>query len=307
MVDILLTGATGQLGWEVTRRAPAAGLTVTPLARDTLDITDRAAVRAAVATHKPRLVLNAAAHTRVDKAEDEERDETYAANRDAPAYMAEACAEQGAAFLHYSTDYVFDGTATRPYREDDPTAPLGHYGQAKLEGERLVAERAERYAILRTAWVFGVRGHNFVRTMVRLAQAHPRLRVVDDQRGAPTFAGHLADAALALVPRLIDGTAGAEGYGLFHCAGGGEVSWCGFAREIMARTAATTGKEPPVDAITTAEFPTPAKRPAYSRLDGAKLARVHGIALPDWSDGLDAMLAEFLPAWVEEQARAKAS
>ncbi|MEL6265549.1 MAG: dTDP-4-dehydrorhamnose reductase [Pseudomonadota bacterium] len=301
MTDILLTGATGQLGWEVTRRAPGAGLSVTPLARDGLDITDRAAVRETVARHQPRLILNAAAHTRVDKAEDEERAATYAANRDAPAYLAEAAEETGAALLHYSTDYVFDGTATRPYREDDPTAPLGQYGQAKLEGERLVAERCERHAILRTAWVFGVRGHNFVRTMVRLAGSHPRLRVVDDQRGAPTFAGHLADAALALAPRLIEGTAGAEGYGLFHCTGAGEVTWCGFAREIMARTAPTTGNHPPVDAITTAEFPTPARRPAYSRLDNARLARVHGIEMPDWSAGLDAMLEEFLPAWMAEQ------
>ncbi|MEL6336247.1 MAG: dTDP-4-dehydrorhamnose reductase [Pseudomonadota bacterium] len=304
MVDILLTGATGQLGWEATRRAPELGLTITPFSRRDLDITDRAAVRAAVARHKPKLVLNAAAHTRVDKAEEEEREATYAVNRDAPGHLAEAAAENGAALLHLSTDYVFDGTATRPYREDDPTAPLGHYGEAKLAGEALVAERIERHAILRTAWVFGVRGPNFVRTMLRLAQSHPRLRVVDDQRGAPTFAGDLAEACLALAPRLIEGTAGAAGHGLFHCTGGGEVTWCGFAREIIARTADATGNAPPVDAITTAEFPTPARRPAYSVLDNAKLQAVHGIHMPDWSAGLGAMLEEFLPLWLDEQKAA---
>ncbi|MEM6973910.1 MAG: dTDP-4-dehydrorhamnose reductase [Pseudomonadota bacterium] len=306
MTDILLTGAAGQLGWEITRRAPMAGLTVTPLARDGLDITDRAAVRETVARHAPRVVINAAAYTKVDKAE-EEVDLCMAVNRDAPAHLAEACEETGAAFITLSTDYVFDGSASRPWREDDATGPLSVYGRSKLEGEALVAARSARHAILRTEWVFGVHGHNFVRTMLRLAESHPRLRVVDDQTGSPTFAGDLADACLALAPRLISGEAGEDGHGLFHCTAAGSVTWCGFARAIMVCSAAATGVNPPVDAITTAEFPTPARRPAYSVLDTSRLARVHGIALPDWSDGLDRMLAEYLPQSQPEAASRTAS
>ncbi|MEM9783219.1 MAG: dTDP-4-dehydrorhamnose reductase [Pseudomonadota bacterium] len=303
MISILLTGAAGQLGWEITRRAPEAGFSVTPFARDGLDITDRAAVREMVARHRPSVVINAAAYTKVDKAE-EEVEACMAVNRDAPAYLAEACEEQGAAFLTVSTDYVFDGRADRPWREDDPTGPLSVYGRSKLEGEALVAQRCRRHAILRTEWVFGVHGHNFVKTMIRLAGSHPRLRVVDDQRGSPTFAGHLADACLALTPRLAEETAGEDGHGVFHTSAAGEVTWCGFARAAIERSNGVTGLNPPVDAITTAEFPTPAERPAYSVMDGGKLHRVHGIALPHWSDGLDAMLAEYLPIWQREKARA---
>lgn len=298
MVDILLLGAQGQLGWEVARRAPEAGLTVTALARDGLDITDRAACFETVARHEPRVVVNATAYNKVDKAE-EEPEAATAGNADGPENLALAAHENGAALVHVSTDYVFDGTASTPYREEDPVSPLGSYGRSKLDGERRVASACPRHVILRTAWVHGVHGGNFVKTMLRLASERDRLRVVDDQRGSPTFAGDLAAAILAMVPRLAAAPEGDPAFGLFHCTGSGEVTWCGFARAIVERSAPVTGRSVPVDAITTAEFPTPAKRPAYSVLDCAKLAEVHGLEMPHWSDGLDRMLNEHLPERVK--------
>ncbi|MFC5355640.1 dTDP-4-dehydrorhamnose reductase [Azospirillum himalayense] len=295
MVRLLLTGADGQLGWEVARRAAPAGIACRSTGRATLDITDRDAVRRLVREAAPSVVVNAAAYTAVDKAE-ADADAAYAVNRDGPAHLAEACADAGVPLIHVSTDYVFDGSKPTPYREDDPVAPLGVYGASKLAGEEAVRRLCPRHVILRTAWVYGVHGHNFVKTMLRLGRERDRLRVVDDQRGCPTFAGDLADTLLALAERL-DVTAGAmpaEGFGTFHATGQGATSWCGFARRIFELAAPHLAKVPHVEAITTADFPTPARRPANSVLDCGRLARVHGLTLRPWEMALPGMLDSVL-------------
>ncbi len=286
-VDLLLTGANGQVGWEIARRAK--GATLRAFDRAGLDISQRDAVMAVVAATRPKVVINAGAYTAVDKAESE-RDAAFAINRDGPANLAEACANTGAMLVHISTDYVFDGTKTGAYVETDATSPLGVYGASKLAGEEAVRAGTPRHVILRTAWVHGIHGNNFVKTMLRLAKERDTLRVVDDQHGCPTFAGDLAEAILAIAQRAIAGTVPADGHGTFHCVGAGETTWCGFARKIVAEAAPHLGKQPKVDAIATADYPTPAKRPANSVLDCAKLARVYGLALRRWEDGLAEML-----------------
>jgi dTDP-4-dehydrorhamnose reductase len=293
MVDILLTGAHGQLGWEVFRRA--AGLSVHAVDCDGLDISDRTSVLRAVDALAPKVVINAAAYTAVDKAEGD-ADAAYAVNRDGPAHLAEACAAQGIPLIHVSTDYVFDGSQSGAYREDDPVAPLGVYGESKLAGEDAVREALSRHVILRTAWVYGIHGHNFVKTMLRVGAERESLRVVDDQWGCPTFAGDLAEAALTIARRMIDGTVPADGFGTFHCTGNGATTWCGFARKIFDIAAPRLPTVPAVEAITTAEYPTPAKRPANSVLDCRRLEQVYGIRLRPWeaalAEMLDAVLAE---------------
>lgn len=293
-VEVLLTGAAGQLGWEVARRASARDLRAAALAHADLDITDRAMVRELVAARAPKVVVNAAAYTAVDKAESE-RERAFAVNRDGPAHLAEACAATGAALIHVSTDYVFDGTKRGAYVETDPVGPLGVYGASKLAGEEAVRTRAPRHIILRTAWVYGVHGANFVKTMLRLARERPELRVVDDQRGCPTAAGDLAEAVLDIAGRIARGTVPPEGFGTFHGVGSGEVTWCGFAREIVTQAGPRLGKPPPpVVAITTAEYPTPARRPANSVLDCGKLARVYGLSLRHWRAALADVLDDLL-------------
>ncbi|MEO0428000.1 MAG: dTDP-4-dehydrorhamnose reductase [Pseudomonadota bacterium] len=301
MVDLLVTGAAGQLGWETVRRAPEMGLSVSAVARRDLDITDRGAVRELVERLKPRVILNAAAYTAVDKAE-EERDAAFAVNAEAPGHLAEVATETGAAIIHISTDYVFDGAKDGAWTEDDPVAPLGVYGESKLAGERAVAARCPRHATLRTAWVYGVEGKNFVRTMLRLGRDRDQLRVVADQVGSPTFAGDLAVCCLKLAQRLAEVPEGGDAWGVFHAAGRGSTSWHGLAeaafehvgRHAGPRTGPNTGRRPTVDAITTAEYPTPARRPANSVLDCARLARVHGLALRHWRVALAEMLDEVL-------------
>ncbi|MCB2106682.1 MAG: dTDP-4-dehydrorhamnose reductase [Rhodobacteraceae bacterium] len=288
-VEILLTGANGQVGWEVERRAATHGVKVRALARNELDISDRAAVKHTIAEHAPKVVINAAAYTAVDKAESE-KDLAFAVNRDGAAHVAEACAASGASLIHFSTDYVFDGAKSGPYVETDPVNPVSVYGASKLAGEDAIRTAAPRHIILRTAWVYGVHGHNFVKTMLRLGRERPELRVVDDQRGCPTFAGDLADAALALARRALAGSMTEGGYGTFHCVGSGEVTWCGFTRKIIGLAGTRLGQTPKITAITTADYPTPARRPANSVLDSTKLARVHGLTLRPWPEALAEML-----------------
>ncbi len=291
MSDALLTGANGQVGWEISRRAN--GIALNALTRADLDIRSRDAVMAAVTAAKPKVVINAGAYTAVDKAESE-REAAFAINRDGPAYLAEACAAVGATLIHISTDYVFDGTKRGAYTETDATAPLGVYGASKLAGEAAVRAAVPNHVIVRTAWVHGIHGHNFVKTMLRLARERDTLRVVDDQHGCPTFAGDLAEAIMAIARRVLAGTAPMDGHGTFHCVGAGETTWCGFARKIVADAAPHLGKQPAVEAIATAAYPTPAKRPANSVLDCAKLARVYGVKMRPWQDGLAEMLAATL-------------
>jgi dTDP-4-dehydrorhamnose reductase len=289
MTDILLTGANGQLGWEVTRRAAAAGLSCRPLDRAALDITDAGAVRRTVVEVRPAVVVNAAAYTAVDRAESEEAS-AFAVNRDGPAYLAEACATGGSGLLHVSTDYVFDGFKEFPYKEDDPVGPLGVYGASKLAGEEAVRRLCPRHVILRTAWVYGVHGNNFVKTMLRIGRERDTINVVDDQRGCPTFAGDLADAILLLAMRLSMYAVPDSGLGTFHCVNQGATTWCGLASKVFDLAEPGLERKPTVQPITTAEYPTPARRPANSALDCTRLSRVHNITMRPWEVALAEML-----------------
>lgn len=295
MVDLLLTGAGGQLGWEIARQCGTEVLSCQALDRRGLDITDAAAVARTVADLRPAAVVNAAAYTGVDRAEGE-RAAAFAVNRNGAAHLAEACAAVGSALIHISTDYVFDGTKVSAYGEEDPVAPLGVYGASKLAGEEAVRRLCPRHIILRTAWLYGVHGRNFVKTMLQLGRDRETLKVVDDQHGCPTAASDLADVVLTLVRRLRDGAVTDDGLGTFHCTGRGATTWCGFAREIFRLAAPVLGTTPRVEAVTTAQYPTPARRPANSVLDCSRLARVHGLALRPWRDALAEKVPEMLAA-----------
>lgn len=292
MTDFLVTGALGQVGQELQRTA--MGRDAVFVDRAALDITDAAAVAALVAELKPRVVINAAAYTAVDKAESE-RELAFKVNGEAPGYLARACADIGAALLHISTDYVFDGSGTRPWREGDPVAPLSVYGASKLAGEQAVQAALPRHVILRTAWVVSPFRGNFVKTMLRLAAERDELRVVADQFGGPTMAADIATACWRLADRIAVSHEPAY-FGSFHFAGQPHVNWHDFACAIIAESARHGGRQPKVTAITTAEYPLPAPRPANSRLDGARLERVHGIAAPDWRQSLKTLIEELYSA-----------
>ncbi len=285
----VLIGRNGQVAASLARALPDAGCEVVALARPEFDLTRLDAIAAAIVEAKPDVVINPAAYTAVDRAEDEP-DAAYAINRDAAGAIAAAAARAGAVIIHYSTDYVFDGRQTRPYAETDATGPQGVYGASKLAGEQTVAAANPRHVILRTAWVCSADGANFLKTMLRLAAERPELKVVDDQHGSPTFAADIAAATARIAKACADRPAGAAEFGIFHLVSQGEATWCGFARAIMAASRARGGPCTPVKAITTAEFPTKARRPAHSKLDTAKLARVYGITMPHWQTALDRCL-----------------
>lgn len=293
-MTILITGAKGQLGNELCKilgesvsergKLPPLydGCTVIGVDVDGLDITSSDAVDAFFSTHKPNLVFNCAAMTNVDGCEGNE-DAAYQVNAIGPRNLAVACERQGARLLHVSTDYVFDGMGTKPYVESDVPAPNTAYGRSKLAGERFVLEYCHNSCICRTAWLYGYAGNNFVKTMLRLAGEKGQLTVVDDQVGNPTSAVDLA-WQLALL-------AASQETGIFHCTCNGEaVSWNAFARRIMAK--AGLGVE--VKACTTAEFPRPAKRPAYSALENRHLRETIGDSMRDWKEALDSFLVYYL-------------
>lgn len=292
-MKVLIFGRIGQLGTELARRPWAADTELTFLDRDQIDVGTPAAVRGVMATTPCDLVINAAAYTAVDKAESEP-DAAYAVNRDGPAAMAEACAARGIPLFHVSTDYVFDGTKATPYTEDDPLAPLGVYGRSKCEGEQAVRDSLGQHIILRTAWVYAAHGHNFVRTMLRLASERPELRVVADQWGCPTAAADLAAALHMLAVRYERERTLA--WGTYHFTGQGETTWHGLAERVVELAAPTLGKRPRVQAITTADYPTPARRPVNSRLDCSKMTATFGITARPWEQALAevvrALLAE---------------
>ena len=275
---ILVFGSTGQVATELRRQAE-----VTALGRAEADLSDPQACAAAIRAHGPDLVINAAAHTAVDRAEEEEALAT-AINGAAPAAMARACAETGVPFVHVSTDYVFDGSGETPWRPDHPVAPLGAYGRSKLAGEEGIRVAGGRAAILRTSWVFSAHGSNFVKTMLRLSETRDALNVVDDQVGGPTPAADIAATLLRMGAAMRDGQDG----GTYHYGGAPAVSWAEFAREIFRRA----GRDVAVTGIPSSDYPTPAARPLNSRLDGESLERDFGIAPPDWRAGLDAVLGE---------------
>ncbi len=279
MSRILVTGGSGQVATELAARAA-----VTLAGRPDFDFERPDTVAAAFDRAEPSLVVNAAAWTAVDAAE-ASPDAAYRANRDGPAALAALCARAGVPLVHISTDYVFDGLKPSPYVEDDPVGPTGVYGASKLAGEQAVLESGARAAVLRTAWVYNATGKNFVRTMLGAARKNPRLRVVADQQGCPTHAGDLADAILAVAARMQAGWQPAYG-GVFHACGQGSATWHGFALAIFAEAARHGRPAPEVSAITTADYPTPARRPANSRLACGKLAEVFGVALPPWQPAL---------------------
>lgn len=281
---ILVTGGTGQLGRSMTTRGTARGHAVIALGHGELDICNEAQVAARLARDAPDVVINAAAYTAVDKAETE-RERAFAVNRDGATIIARGCAARGIRLLHVSTDYVFDGTATRPYREDDAVAPLGVYGASKLGGERAVHDAGG--VVVRTSWLFSARGPSFVQTMLRLAREREVLRVVGDQSGCPTCADDLADALIGLADRRALAST-------YHFSGDGVTTWHGFATAIVdeaRRHRPLACKR--VDAITTSEYPTPAQRPAYSVLD-TTLIRELGIIPPSWKVGLARVIAHEL-------------
>ncbi len=282
-MNILVFGKTGQLAKELRRQAPARAL-----ARDAADLSDPAACAAIVAACDADVIINAAAYTAVDRAEEEE---TLARviNGDAPAAMAQAAAVRGIPFLHVSTDYVFDGSGTRPWRPDDPVGPLGAYGRSKLLGEEGVRAAGGAYAILRPSWVFSAHGNNFVKTMLRLGAERDALSsalsIVADQIGGPTPAADIAATLLTMAEAFC---AEAGSNGIYHYGGTPAVSWADFAREIFLQA----GLSVAVTDIPSAAYPTPAARPQNSRLDGATLRADYGIDPPDWRAGLHNVLKE---------------
>jgi dTDP-4-dehydrorhamnose reductase len=278
---VLVAGREGQVARALRDRLPRDGHAVTALEPPELDITDRASVAAAMERAAPDLVVNAAAYTAVDRAEDEP-DLAMAINRDGAACLAEAAATRGIPMLHLSTDYVFDGAKGAPYVEQDTPNPLGVYGRTKLDGERAVLAANPRSIVLRTAWVCSPHGANFLRTMLRLAAERPALRVVADQHGAPSFADDLADAIARLSPVMAAAPAGDPRFGLFHLTGTPHTTWHGFAAAILDGAARRGHPRPTLAAIATADYPTRARRPADGRLDCTKIGRVHGIAPADW-------------------------
>ncbi|MEZ5854066.1 MAG: dTDP-4-dehydrorhamnose reductase [Hyphomicrobiaceae bacterium] len=283
---LLVAGWHGQLASALVEIAPGEpDVKALAVGRPALDLCEPASITRAMTDFGPDVVINTAAYTAVDKAESEP-EAAFALNRDGARMLAEAAAKRGAAMIHVSTDYVFDGSKSSPYVETDPTAPLGVYGRSKLEGEIAVREANPRHAIVRTAWVHSPGGTNFVRTMLRLAADRPLLRVVDDQIGSPTYAPHLARAILHLARNLTGAPEGDERWGIYHAAGGGEVTWCGLARETFRISKSLGGPSADVEAITTADYPTPARRPANSRLDCTKLQKLHAITLPPWQAGV---------------------
>lgn len=291
-----MLGGNGQVGRMLRRVLPALGEVIVAT-RDgaaadvAADLDQPQALPALVRQIAPDVVVNAAAYTAVDRAESEP-EAAFRANAEAPAALAQGCAATGALLVHYSTDYVFDGRSARPYREDDATAPLGVYGMSKRAGEEAIRASGARHMILRTAWVYAAHGHNFLRTMLRLAGEREELRVVADQVGAPTPAAWIAEATGQLLRQ------GAQASGTWHLTAAGETSWHGFAQAIMdeAQAAGLLTRRPRVLPITTAEYPTAARRPAYSVLDTAKLQQDFGIAPPAWRDGLRATVRELAKA-----------
>lgn len=287
---LLLLGANGQVGHALRSALAGLGEVVCTTRSGTLpdggaceraDFDQPGTLPGLVARIAPDVVVNAAAYTAVDRAE-QEREAAFRANAEAPAALADACARSGALLVHYSTDYVFNGAGNRPWREDDPTAPLGVYGASKLAGEEAVRGSGARHMVFRTAWVYGAHGHNFMRTMLRLAAERDELRVVDDQHGTPTPAPLIASVTAAVIASPVQPS------GLWHLTASGGTTWHGFASAIIdgAHARGLLARKPRVVPVPSSEYPTPARRPAYSRLDTGALCAQWPLELPQWEDAL---------------------
>lgn len=281
-MKILLTGKTGQVGYELERSLQGLG-DIIALDRSQMDLANLEQVRDVIRQIKPGLIINPAAYTAVDKAESEP-ELAMRINGEAPRVMAEEAKKLGAAMIHYSTDYVFDGTRTTPYLETDPTCPINVYGATKLAGEQAIQAAGIPHLILRTSWVYGMRGNNFLRTMLRLAQERDQLRIVADQHGAPTWSRTIADATARIVS-LANGAQHPQQWwqqrsGIYHLTAQGQTTWFGFAQTILEHTSAI--KKPVVTPITTQEYPMPAKRPKYSTMSTQKLTNTFQIFTPEW-------------------------
>ena len=292
-MKIVVLGAFGQVGWELQRSLAVLG-EVTALGRQEADFADPEGVARTVRALRPDVIVNAAAHTAVDKAESEPA-LAQLLNAATPAALAREALALDALLVHYSTDYVFDGSGSTARSEDAPTAPLSVYGRTKLEGERAIAESGCRHLIFRTSWVYAARGGNFARTMLRLAQERERLTVIDDQRGAPTGADLIADVTAHAIRHVQQAP---HDLGLYHLVASGETSWHGYARFVID-TARSLRPELPLRAseiapVPTSAFPTPAQRPLNSRLDTSRLQERFGLRLPDWQHGVTRMLHEIL-------------
>ncbi|WP_087688906.1 MULTISPECIES: dTDP-4-dehydrorhamnose reductase [unclassified Pandoraea] len=284
---ILLTGATGQVGWELARCLQGMGDVYAP-ARSEMDLLDTDSVVRTIRDFAPDMIVNPAAYTAVDRAETEEA-AAYQVNAVVPGVMAEQAKRLGALVVHYSTDYVFDGTSSVPYREEEPTNPQNAYGRTKLAGEAAIAASGANHLVLRTSWVYGNRGANFLLTVQRLARERDELRIVADQHGAPTWCRTIAELTAQTLAQGtneqgFDADFWRERSGVYHLTAAGQTTWHGFTEAILDLSAAE--KRPNVVPIPTSAYPLPAKRPAYSVLDNDKLARTFGVRAPDWRDAL---------------------
>jgi len=287
-MKILITGQHGQVSRELQQRLQGLGELIV-LGRDQLDLADAEQIRQHVRAQRPDLIINAAAHTAVDLAENEP-DAAFAINAIAPGVLAEEAKALGIPLIHYSTDYVFDGSKPAPYTEADTPNPLGVYGQSKLAGEQAIAAVGGEYLILRTSWVYANHGKNFLLTMQRLLPEKPQMRIVADQIGAPTWAGSIADSTRALIERWQAGQPGA--WGIYHLTAQGETSWFGFAQAIGEHLKAQGKACAELEAIPSSAYPTPAKRPLNSRLDCSRLQQQWQVSQPQWQDALRECLAQ---------------
>lgn len=289
---IAVTGKQGQVVTALLERGAEAGVEIFAVGRPELDLADPASIRSVLSELKPDAIVSAAAYTAVDKAESEEA-LAFAVNAQGPAAIAQVAAELGIPVVHLSTDYVFPGDKQGVYTEADATGPVSVYGRSKLAGEEAIAAATPNHAILRTAWVYSPFGANFVKTMLRLAETRDALNVVADQHGTPTSALDIADAVIAIARRLVD-DADPKLRGVFHLTGSGEATWADFADVIFAGLKEKSGKAISVGRITTADYPTPAKRPANSRLSNDKLKQAYGIVLPQWQQSTKVVLDRLL-------------
>ena len=289
--SILLIGTDGQIGWELRRTLATLG-DVVPCARRELDLSQPEEIRRVIRRVKPKLIINAAAFTNVDAAE-REPDLAMMVNGTAPGVIAEEARRLRAAVIHYSSDFIFDGKTFRPYREEDHPNPINLYGDSKLAGEQALQESGVAHLILRTGWVYGCRGRNFLLTILRLAAKREVLRVVDDQVGAPTWSRVLAEATAQIIARGAGDFPGylSENGGIYHLSCGGEVSWYAFARRILELASPGTFEQVDLEPIKSSEFPSAASRPAYSVLDNSKLRRKFNICPPLWEVALSLALS----------------